>query len=153
MSAFGGESAAGPKKIIISGAPASGKGTQCEFLVQKFGVVHISTGDALREQVVKAGTDLGKKAKGFMDSGGLVPDEVMIGIVNARLAEKDCVEKGWLLDGFPRTAAQAEAIKKGGHTADKFIILNVPDNILIERCVGRRTDPVTGKIYHTKFNP
>jgi len=139
-------------KIIIAGAPASGKGTQCEFIVQKFGVVHISTGDALREQV-KAGTELGKLAKGYMDSGGLVPDDVMIGIVKDRLAADDCQTKGWLLDGFPRTAVQAEAMARAGIKADKFILLNVPDSILIERCVGRRTDPVTGKIYHLKFNP
>jgi len=139
-------------KIIIAGAPASGKGTQCEFIVQKFGVVHISTGDALREQV-KAGTELGKLAKGYMDSGGLVPDDVMIGIVKDRLAEDDCKTKGWLLDGFPRTAVQAEAMARAGIKADKFILLNVPDSILIERCVGRRTDPATGKIYHLKFNP
>ena len=141
-----------PPKIIIAGAPASGKGTQCEFIVEKFGVVHISTGDALREQV-KAGTDLGKLAKGYMDQGGLVPDEVMIGIVKSRLAERDCQERGWLLDGFPRTGVQAKAMEEAGIKADKFVLLNVPDHVLVERCVGRRSDPVTGKIYHLKFNP
>ena len=89
-------------RIIIAGAPASGKGTQCEYIVEKFGVVHISTGDALRAQV-QAGTELGKMAKGFMDKGALVPDDVIIGIVKDRLAEQDCKDKGWLLDGFPRT--------------------------------------------------
>lgn len=142
---------AGPK-IIIAGAPASGKGTQCEFIVDKFGVVHISTGDALREQVSK-GTELGKLAKEYMDKGGLVPDEVMIGIVESRLAQDDCKEKGWLLDGFPRTGVQAEAMAKAGIEAEKFLLLNVPDDVLIERCVGRRSDPVTGKIYHLTFNP
>lgn len=158
---------AGPK-IIIAGAPASGKGTQCEFIVDKFGVVHISTGDALREQVSK-GTELGKLAKEYMDKGGLVPDEVMIGIVESRLAQDDCKEKGWLLDGFPRTGAatpqghgfscptcrffcvlahsmaigsemltnragvQAEAMAKAGIEAEKFLLLNVPDDVLIER--------------------
>mmetsp|Transcript_65282 Transcript_65282/g.160759 ORF Transcript_65282/g.160759 Transcript_65282/m.160759 type:complete len:269 (-) Transcript_65282:245-1051(-) len=139
-------------KIIISGAPASGKGTQCEFIVEKFGVVHISTGDVLREQV-KKGTELGKMAKGFMDKGALVPDDVIIGIVKDKLDEPECKEKGWLLDGFPRTGVQAEAMEKQGIKADKFVLLNVPDATLIERCVGRRTDPETGKIYHLKFNP
>lgn len=139
-------------KIIIAGAPASGKGTQCEFIVEKFGVVHISTGDALRAQV-KAGTDLGKLAKEYMDKGGLVPDDVMIGIVKSRLAESDCKEKGWLLDGFPRTGVQAQAMEDAGIKAEKFLLLNVPDQVLIERCVGRRSDPDTGKIYHLKFNP
>lgn len=139
-------------KIIISGAPASGKGTQCEFIVKKFGVVHISTGDVLREHV-KKGTELGKMAKSYMDKGGLVPDEVMIGIVKDKLESEECKKKGWLLDGFPRTGVQAEAMAKQGIKADKFVLLNVPDKVLIERCVGRRTDPETGKIYHLKFNP
>ena len=139
-------------KIIIAGAPASGKGTQCEFIVEKFGVVHISTGDALRA-AVKAGTDVGKMAKEYMDKGGLVPDDVMIGIVKSRLAEDDCKEKGWLLDGFPRTGVQAKAMEDAGIKADKFVLLNVPDDVLVERCVGRRSDPETGKIYHLKFNP
>lgn len=142
---------AGPN-IIISGAPASGKGTQCEFIVEKFGVVHISTGDALRDQV-KKGTELGNMAKSFMDKGALVPDDVMIGIVRDRLAAEDCKEKGWLLDGFPRTGVQAEAMAQEGIVAEKFVLLNVPDDVLIERCVGRRSDPITGKIYHLKFNP
>jgi adenylate kinase len=139
-------------KIIIAGAPASGKGTQCEFIVEKFGVVHISTGDALRAQVA-AGTELGKLAKECMDKGALVPDDVMIGIVKSRLAEDDCKERGWLLDGFPRTGQQAQAMADLGIAAEKFILLNVPDSVLIERCVGRRSDPVTGKIYHLTFNP
>eukprot|EP00960_Hanusia_phi_P060298 764465-Hanusia_phi.AAC.1 len=99
-------------RIIISGAPASGKGTQCEYIVEKFGVVHISTGDALRAQV-QAGTELGKMAKGFMDKGALVPDDVMIGIVKDRLAEKDCKDKGWLLDGFPRTGPPIVVVLQG----------------------------------------
>jgi adenylate kinase len=107
--------AAGPK-VIISGAPASGKGTQCEFIVSRFGVVHISTGDALREQV-KAGTQLGKQVKGYMAKGELVPDDLIIDIVKDRLAKSDCVRKGWLLDGFPRTGVQAEAMRKAGINA------------------------------------
>jgi len=141
----------GPR-IIIAGAPASGKGTQCEFITKQFGVVHISTGDALREQV-REGTELGKMAEGYMSKGELVPDSVIIGIVKARLAKPDCRSKGWLLDGFPRTKGQAEAMVRAGIAADKCIFLQVPDSVLIERCEGRRTDPETGKIYHLKFNP
>jgi adenylate kinase len=138
--------------IIIAGAPASGKGTQCELIVEKFGVVHISTGDVLRAEV-QAGSELGMKAKECMDNGALVPDDLIIDIVKSRLAQEDCQEKGWLLDGFPRTGAQAEALKQAGISASHFVLLNVPDDILVERCVGRRSDPETGKIYHLKFTP
>mmetsp|Transcript_21271 Transcript_21271/g.43429 ORF Transcript_21271/g.43429 Transcript_21271/m.43429 type:complete len:290 (+) Transcript_21271:84-953(+) len=139
-------------KLIIAGAPASGKGTQCEIIKEKFGVVHLSTGDMLRAAVA-AETEVGKIAKDFMDSGKLVPDDVIIGVVKDRLSESDCVECGWLLDGFPRTPAQAEALAEAGVSADCFIFLNVPDDVLVERVVGRRTDPVTGKIYHMTFSP
>jgi len=142
----------GPVKIIIAGAPASGKGTQCEIIKEKYGVVHLSTGDMLRAAVA-AKTDVGKKAKEYMDSGKLVPDEVIIGVVKDRLGEEDCQSKGWLLDGFPRTQAQAKALEDSGVEADCFVFLNVPDEILVERVVGRRTDPETGKIYHMKFSP
>lgn len=138
--------------IIIAGAPASGKGTQCEIIKEEFGVVHLSTGDMLRAAVA-AGTDVGVQAKEFMDSGKLVPDEVIIGIIRDRLDEADCKEQGWLLDGFPRTAAQAEALADAGCTADCFLFLDVPDEVLVERVVGRRTDPETGKIYHLTFSP
>ncbi|KAL3922827.1 MAG: hypothetical protein SGILL_001993 [Bacillariaceae sp.] len=138
--------------IIIAGAPASGKGTQCEIIKEKFGVVHLSTGDMLRAAVA-AGTDVGKKAKDFMDSGKLVPDEVIIGVVKDRLDEEDCKTQGWLLDGFPRTQAQAKALEEAGVSADCFLFLDVPDGVLVERVVGRRTDPVTGKIYHMTFSP
>jgi adenylate kinase len=139
-------------KLIIAGAPASGKGTQCELIKHKYGVVHLSTGDMLRAAVA-AGSEVGKRAKDFMDAGKLVPDEVIIGAVKERIAASDCVESGWLLDGFPRTPAQAKALADAGISADCVIFLNVPDDILVERVVGRRTDPVTGKIYHMKFNP
>ncbi|KAL7574838.1 hypothetical protein ACA910_010676 [Epithemia clementina (nom. ined.)] len=139
-------------KLIIAGAPASGKGTQCEVIKEKYGVVHLSTGDMLRAAVA-AGTDVGKKAKDFMDSGKLVPDDVIIGVVKDRLLEPDCVKQGWLLDGFPRTSAQASALSDAGIKADCFIFLNVPDSVLVERVVGRRTDPETGKIYHMTFSP
>jgi len=142
----------GPLKIIIAGAPASGKGTQCENIRERYGVVHLSTGDMLRAAVA-AQTDVGKQAKEYMDSGMLVPDEVIIGVVKERLDQPDCKKDGWLLDGFPRTAAQADALAEAGISADCFIFLNVSDSILVERVVGRRTDPVTGKIYHMTFSP
>jgi len=141
-----------PVNIIIAGAPASGKGTQCEVIKEEFGIVHLSTGDMLRAAVA-AGTEVGIQAKEFMDSGKLVPDEVIIGIIRDRLDESDCKEQGWLLDGFPRTAAQAEALADAGCSADCFLFLDVPDGDLVERVVGRRTDPDTGKIYHLTFSP
>lgn len=139
-------------KIIIAGAPASGKGTQCEMIKEKFGIVHLSTGDMLRAAVA-AKTSVGTLAKEYMDAGKLVPDEVIIGVVKDRLEEADCQEKGWLLDGFPRTRAQADALAEAGVCADCFLFLNVPDSVLVERVVGRRTDPETGKIYHMTFSP
>ncbi len=142
----------GPPKIIICGAPASGKGTQCELLKEEYGVVHLSTGDMLRAAVAQ-GTEVGLAAKGYMESGKLVPDEVIIGIVKDRLAESDCKQSGWLLDGFPRTEAQALALKAAGIEPTSVLYLDVPDEMLIERVVGRRTDPVTGKIYHMKYFP
>jgi adenylate kinase len=141
-----------PLKMIICGAPASGKGTQCELLKDTYGVVHLSTGDMLRAAVA-AGTEVGKEAKGYMESGKLVPDDVIIGIVKDRLAEKDCLECGWLLDGFPRTEAQAKALENAGIVPNKVLFLNVPDELLVERVVGRRSDPETGKIYHLKYSP
>jgi len=144
--------AAAPPRIIICGAPASGKGTQCELLKEEYGVVHLSTGDMLRA-AVKAGTPVGEQAKGYMDRGELVPDDVIIGIVKDRLAESDCEQTGWLLDGFPRTEAQAKALAAAGITPTKVLYLQVPDEMLVERVVGRRTDPETGKIYHLKFAP
>lgn len=141
-----------PIKIIIAGAPASGKGTQCEVIKEDFGVVHLSTGDMLRAAVA-AQTEVGKSAKEYMDAGKLVPDEVIIGVVKDRLDEDDCSKNGWLLDGFPRTQAQAKALEDAGISADCFLFLNVPDEVLVERVVGRRTDPETGKIYHMTFSP
>ncbi|KAJ0235802.1 Adenylate kinase 5 [Hirschfeldia incana] len=141
-----------PLKVMISGAPASGKGTQCELIVQKFGLVHISTGDLLRAEV-SSGTEIGKKAKEFMNSGSLVPDEIVIAMVAGRLSREDAKKHGWLLDGFPRTFAQAQSLDKLNVKPDIFLLLDVPEEILIERCVGRRLDPVTGKIYHIKSYP
>mmetsp|Transcript_14554 Transcript_14554/g.22164 ORF Transcript_14554/g.22164 Transcript_14554/m.22164 type:complete len:279 (+) Transcript_14554:40-876(+) len=141
-----------PIKLIISGAPASGKGTQCAYIKDNYGVVHLSTGDMLRAAVADA-TEVGVKAKEFMDAGKLVPDEIIIGVVKDRLAQEDCTKNGWLLDGFPRTQGQAVALADAGVEADCFIFLQVPDEILVERVVGRRTDPETGAIYHMKFSP
>lgn len=139
-------------KILISGPPASGKGTQCELLVQYYDIVHISTGDMLRA-AVKEQTPLGIKAKSFMDAGKLVPDDIVISMLTDRIKQNDAREKGWLLDGFPRTAVQAQALDDANVLPDAVIVLEVPDDVLIDRVVGRRLDPVTGKIYHVKYNP
>ncbi|GAB2300244.1 hypothetical protein Dimus_034282 [Dionaea muscipula] len=142
-----------PLKVMISGAPASGKGTQCEMIAQKFGLVHISTGNLLRAEVA-AGTEIGNKAKDYMTTGRLVPDEIVTAMVTTRLSLDDVKERGWLLDGYPRTLAQAASLEKIGVKPDVYIVLEVPDEILIDRCVGRRLDPVTGKIYHIRsFQP
>eukprot|EP01041_Mallomonas_annulata_P002972 gene2972-5831_t len=141
-----------PPKIIIAGAPASGKGTQCEKIKEEFDVVHLSTGDILRV-AIKSGSELGRLAQNYVENGELVPDELVIGLVKHRLEDTDCQTKGWLLDGFPRTQAQAEALIDAQLIPDVFILLEVPDSILLERVTGRRSDPVTGKIYHMKFNP
>ena len=139
-------------RIVIAGAPAAGKGTQCEIIKSEFGVVHLSTGDILRA-AVKEGTELGIKAKSYMDSGQLVPDEIMTDIVCTRLSQEDCVLRGWLLDGYPRTKRQADALERAGLVADCVILLDVPEDVLAERVTGRRTDPVTGNIYHLQYNP
>ncbi|GMH18989.1 hypothetical protein Nepgr_020830 [Nepenthes gracilis] len=142
----------GPLKVMVSGAPASGKGTQCEMIVRKFGLVHISTGDLLRAEVA-AGTEIGNKAKEYMNTGCLVPDEIVTAMVTARLSMEDVKERGWLLDGYPRTSAQAQSLEAIGVKPDVYIVLEVPDEILIDRCVSRRLDPLTGKIYHLKSSP
>jgi adenylate kinase len=139
-------------RVVISGAPASGKGTQCELIVKRFGLVHISTGDVLREHV-KQGTPLGKQAQGAMSRGELVPDELIINMVKEKLATEECRTKGWLLDGFPRTQPQAQAMLAAGIIPDKFVLLDVPDDVLIDRVIGRRLDPETNAIYHVKYSP
>lgn len=139
-------------KILIAGPPAGGKGTQCEKIVETFGVVHISTGDLLRAEV-KAGSAEGKQADECMKSGALVPDSLIIAMVKNRLEQNDVKEKGWLLDGFPRTKAQAQALQEAGIIPQVMVLLEVPDEVLVERIEGRRNDPVTGKVYHIKFNP
>lgn len=142
----------GPLKVMIAGAPAAGKGTQCARIVEQYGLVHISVGDLLRAEVA-AGTPAGKKAKSFMDNGDLVPNDVVVEMVKNKLAEPEVLEKGWLLDGYPRSAEQAEAIEAENIRPDVFLLVNVPDEDLVERVVGRRNDPVTGEIYHLKFKP
>jgi len=141
-----------PLRIIIAGAPASGKGTQCELIREKYGVVHLSTGDMLRAGAA-AHTQVGLEAKAYMDSGRLVPDELIISVVKERLHSKEIQERGFLLDGFPRTPAQAVALAAAGVQVDHFLFVDVPDAILVERVLGRRLDELTGHIYHLKFNP
>lgn len=138
--------------VVIAGPPAAGKGTQCDKIKEKYGYVHISTGDILRDNV-KRGTELGVKAKGFMDSGALVPSELIVDLVKDRLAQDDIKEKGCLLDGFPRAPDQAQAMTDAGLQVKKFLLITVPDETLVERGCGRRLDPETGDIYHLKFKP
>ena len=138
-------------RIILLGAPGAGKGTQATFIKDKFNIPQISTGDMLRA-AVKAGTKLGLEAKGHMDSGGLVPDEVIIGLVSERIKEADCAN-GFLFDGFPRTIPQAEAMKNAGVGIDYVVEIDVPDEAIVERMSGRRSHPASGRTYHVKFNP
>jgi len=143
------------KGIVMLGAPGSGKGTQAKKMSERFGVPQISTGDMLRE-AVKRGTEMGKKAKAFMDQGGLVPDEVVIGIVRDRLTATDCAQ-GFILDGFPRTIPQAEALDAVLHDLGKAITtvlsLEVDEADLMDRLCGRRTCPGCGAMFHIRFNP
>lgn len=138
-------------RLILLGAPGAGKGTQATFIKEKFNIPQISTGDMLRA-AVKAGTQLGLEAKSYMDSGGLVPDEVIIGLVSERIKEADCAN-GFLFDGFPRTIPQAEAMKKAGVGIDYVVEIDVPDEAIVERMSGRRSHPASGRTYHVKFNP
>ena len=141
--------------IILLGAPGSGKGTQAKKLTVSFSIPQISTGDMLRE-AVKSGTEMGRQAKEFMDQGGLVPDEVVIGIVKDRLRENDC-EQGFILDGFPRTIPQAQALdrvlKELGKEISAILSLEVDEEEILERLSGRRTCSGCGTMYHVRFNP
>lgn len=141
--------------LILMGLPGAGKGTQAEKINDAYNIPHISTGDMFR-LAIKEGTELGKKAKEFMDQGALVPDEVTIGIVKERLSKNDC-KKGFLLDGFPRTIAQAEALDELlaelGQTIDHVIHVDVPEEKLVERLTGRRVCPTCGATYHVLYNP
>lgn len=138
-------------RLILLGGPGAGKGTQANFVKGHYKIPQISTGDMLRA-AVKAGTDLGKKAKEFMDSGGLVPDDVIIGLVKERIKESDC-ENGFLFDGFPRTIPQADAMKEAGVPIEAVVDINVPDDEIIKRMSGRRAHLASGRTYHVVFNP
>ncbi len=138
-------------KIILLGAPGAGKGTQAQFLTKEFGIPQISTGDMLRA-AIKAGTELGVLAKSFMDAGKLVTDEIIIGLVQERIKEEDC-KNGFLLDGFPRTVPQADALKEAGVSIDAVIEIDVPDSVIVERMSGRRAHLASGRTYHVVYNP
>lgn len=138
-------------RLILLGAPGAGKGTQANFIKEKYNIPQISTGDMLRA-AVKAGTPLGLEAKAIMDAGGLVRDDIIIGLVTERIAEPDCAN-GFLFDGFPRTIPQAEAMKAAGVDIDYVVEIDVPDAAIIERMAGRRVHVASGRTYHVKFNP
>jgi len=138
-------------RLILLGPPGAGKGTQATYIKEKFGIPQISTGDMLRA-AVKAGTPLGLEAKKIMDAGGLVRDDIIIGLVKDRLKEPDC-QKGYMFDGFPRTIPQADAMKEAGVAIDYVLEIDVPDAAIIERMSGRRAHLPSGRTYHVKFNP
>jgi adenylate kinase len=138
-------------RLILLGAPGAGKGTQANFIKEKYNIPQISTGDMLRA-AIKAGTELGMAAKKVMDAGQLVSDDIIIGLVKERLKEADCAN-GYLFDGFPRTIAQADAMKDSGVQIDYVLEIDVPDELIVERMSGRRSHPASGRVYHVKFNP
>ena len=138
-------------RLILLGAPGAGKGTQAQFIRERYGIPQISTGDMLRA-AVKAQTPLGIAAKQVMDSGALVSDDIIIGLVEDRLKEPDCAP-GYLFDGFPRTVRQADAMKHAGVAIDRVLEIDVPDSEIIERITGRRVHPGSGRVYHIHFNP
>jgi len=138
-------------RIILLGAPGAGKGTQAQFIAEKYGIPQISTGDMLRA-AVKAETSLGLAAKEVMDTGGLVSDDIIIGLVQERIQEPDC-KRGFLLDGFPRTIPQAEALVANGVVIDRVVEIHVDDEEIVSRLCGRRVHPGSGRVYHLVFNP
>ena len=138
-------------RVILLGAPGAGKGTQAQFITEHYGIPQISTGDMLRA-AVKAGSELGLKAKDIMASGGLVSDDIIIGLVKERIQESDC-EAGFLFDGFPRTIPQAEALKEAGVPIDAVVEIDVADDEIIQRLGGRRVHPASGRVYHLVYNP
>ncbi|HEB98113.1 MAG TPA: adenylate kinase [Thiotrichales bacterium] len=138
-------------RIILLGGPGAGKGTQANFIKEKYGIPQISTGDMLRAHV-KAGTELGKQAKKIMDEGGLVSDDIIMGMVKERIQEDDC-KNGFLFDGFPRTIAQAEALREAGVDIDAVVEIDVPDEEIIKRMSGRRVHLPSGRTYHVIYNP
>lgn len=138
-------------RLILLGAPGAGKGTQAQFICERFGIPQISTGDMLRAAVT-AGTELGLQAKEVMDSGGLVSDEIIIGLVKERITQDDCKE-GFLFDGFPRTIPQAEAMVAAGVDIDHVLEIAVDDEEIVSRLSGRRVHPGSGRVYHVIYNP
>ncbi|TXS95520.1 adenylate kinase [Parahaliea maris] len=138
-------------RLILLGAPGAGKGTQAQYICEKYNIPQISTGDMLRA-AVKAETELGLQAKEVMDAGGLVSDEIIIGLVKERIAESDCAG-GFLFDGFPRTIPQAEAMVEAGVDLDHVVEIAVDDEEIIARLSGRRVHPASGRVYHVKYNP
>ena len=138
-------------RLILLGAPGAGKGTQANYIKEKYNIPQISTGDMLRAAIA-AGTELGLAAKKVMDSGALVSDDIIIGLVKERLKQDDC-KNGYLFDGFPRTIAQADAMKDAGVGVDYVLEFDVPDDLIVERISGRRSHPGSGRVYHIKFNP
>lgn len=138
-------------RLILLGPPGAGKGTQANYIKEKFGIPQISTGDMLRA-AVKAGTPLGLEAKKIMDAGGLVRDDIIIGLVKDRLKDADC-KSGYMFDGFPRTIPQAEAMKDAGVPIDYVLEIDVPDSEIVTRMSGRRVHVASGRTYHVKFNP
>ncbi len=138
-------------RIILLGAPGAGKGTQAQFIMEKYGIPQISTGDMLRA-AIKAGTEMGKQAKAVIDAGQLVSDDIILGLVKERIAQADC-EKGFLLDGFPRTIAQADGLKDIGVEIDYVLEFAVADDVIVERMSGRRAHLASGRTYHLVYNP
>lgn len=138
-------------RVILLGGPGAGKGTQAGYIKNHFNIPQISTGDMLRSHV-NAGTELGLAAKKIMDEGGLVSDEIIMGMVKERITEPDC-ENGFLFDGFPRTLAQADALKEVGVPIDAVVEIDVPDEEIIKRMAGRRVHPASGRTYHIEYNP
>jgi len=138
-------------KLILLGAPGAGKGTQANYIKEKFGIPQISTGDMLRA-AIKAGTPLGLAAKKVMDAGNLISDDIIINLVKERIKEADCA-KGFLFDGFPRTLPQAEAMKQAGVAIDFVVEVDVPDTEIVKRMSGRRVHTASGRTYHITFNP
>ena len=138
-------------RVILLGAPGAGKGTQAQFICEKFAIPQISTGDMLRA-AVKAGSELGLKVKEIMETGGLVSDEIIIGLVKERIQQDDCVN-GFLFDGFPRTIPQAEAMLEAGVDIDHVVEIDVADEEIVKRLSGRRVHPGSGRVYHVIYNP
>ncbi|WP_439437133.1 adenylate kinase [Salinivibrio costicola] len=138
-------------RIILLGAPGAGKGTQAQFIMEKYGIPQISTGDMLRA-AIKAGTELGLKAKAVIDAGELVSDDIILGLVKERISQDDCAN-GFLLDGFPRTIPQADGLKEIGIAIDYVLEFDVPDDVIVERMSGRRAHLASGRTYHLVYNP